>query len=133
MQAKKQHTYCMVCGKEKTGISVKEDYVIDFIRWFKKTVLRSESHNLLVVCEEDYPVYKKYRKRFVSRQRIYIVLGALFVIFGMIIAPFITTLLWMLALLLFLYLLSLINYVPALDLMKYKEGKKTVGKKKDAL
>ena len=80
-------TYCIVCGKEKKGIPVQDDVVLGFIRWFKRTVTKNEKGNLLVVCKEDYLAYKAARKRYEGRQKVYLVLGVLFVLLTVAIYP----------------------------------------------
>jgi hypothetical protein len=112
-------SYCIICGKEKKGREVDEDYIIKGIRWFKRNITKNEKGNKLVVCNECYPKYLEYRKKFERRQITYILLGSLFLIFGLIISPTLGTLFVGLGLLLFLYLLSLLNYMP-----KLKENKK---------
>jgi len=98
---------------------MEEDFVIKSIRWLKRNVTKNEKGNRLVVCKECYPKYIKYRARFVRREGIYLVLGFLFLIFGLIVAPRLSTLFIGIILILFLYLLSLLSYMP-----KAKEGSK---------
>jgi predicted nucleic acid-binding Zn ribbon protein len=109
-------TYCIICGKKKPGIPVKNDYVLDAIRWFKTNVTKNAQNNKLVVCKEDYSVYKKNRDRYVSRQIIYLVIGILFTILGLFLTFSISTLLVGLGIVAFLYLMSLLNYTPKLNI-----------------
>ncbi|MGC8662322.1 MAG: hypothetical protein ACP5RT_00870 [Candidatus Micrarchaeia archaeon] len=106
--------YCIICGKEKKGFEVKEDYIIKSIRWFKKNITKNEEGNKLVVCKECLPKYIKYRNKFVLREIIYLLLGFLFLIFGLIISFKVSTLLISFVIIVFLYLLSLISYMPEL-------------------
>lgn len=112
-------TVCIICGLEKPGIPVKEDYVIGSIRWLKKNVFRNEKGNKLVVCRECYPKYKKEREAFISRQRTYIALGIIFLIASVLLsASKLGAIFLGILVLLLLYLVSLLNYVPDLDIEK---------------
>lgn len=119
-----RESYCVMCGKKKEGIAIKEDYVIDSIRWFNRTVLKQFRNNKLVVCQECYPKYKEQRKKFAGRQRLYIALGIIFVILGVFLDRTIGALLIGLVILGVLYLFSLLSYVPELSYKpKEKEAK----------
>jgi hypothetical protein len=111
-------SYCIVCGKEKKGIKVEEDAVLGSIRWFKRNVTKNEKGNVLVVCKECYANYKKDRKRYESRQRTYIALGVVFVLMSMFLSPNIMTLLISLVILVILYFLSLLSYMPKINIKK---------------
>ena len=105
-------TYCMICGKEKGGIAVEEDYVLGAIRWFKSNVTRNEKGNRLVVCRDCYAQYKKERKRHESRQVVYAVLGVLFFVVSVAMFPRATTVAVSIGVCALLYLFSLMSYVP---------------------
>ncbi len=113
-------TYCIICGKQRDGLPVQNDYVIDAIRWFKRTVTKDEQRNKLIVCKEDYPTYKKNINRYNSRQIIYLSLGVLFMLLGLAVSVRAGTFLGVLVVLFFLYLLSLLNYTPSLVIEKEK-------------
>jgi len=121
-------TYCIMCGKRRPGIPVESDYVIEAIRWFKRNVTKDEQKNRLVVCKNDYPKYKKNRDRYTLRRFIYLSLGAVFVVLGLLLSFRIGTLLAGFAVLIFLYLISLMNYTPKLRI----EVKTTASKKAKA-
>lgn len=108
-------SYCIMCGEKKAGIAVKGDRVIRSIRWFKKNVTKNEKGHGLVVCRSCYPEYTKRLAKYRSRQAIYLVLGVLFVISELIISPSAISLLIGLLMLAVLYLFSLLNYAPRLD------------------
>ena len=114
MATKNQKSYCIICGKQADGIEIKIDNVIKTIRYLKKTIFKTEKNNRLVVSKECYPLYIKNRKRYVSRQRLYITLGIVFVIFSIFISPTIQTIILSVSVLIFLYLISLLNYTPDL-------------------
>ena len=120
----KQKSYCVVCGKEKNGLEVKTDNVIKTIRYIKLKLFHKVRNNRLVVCKECYDNYKKFRKRYVSRQRMYVGLGVLFLIFGMLLNPSVGALLAGLVIIAVLYLLSLLNYLPEIDPAKLPRKKK---------
>ncbi|HUB92765.1 MAG TPA: hypothetical protein VL945_02290 [Candidatus Saccharimonadales bacterium] len=111
-----RQSYCIVCGSRKDGIEIREDHVIDLIRWFNRTVLRTPPRdNRIVVCSSCYPKYETQRKRYLSRQRTYFVLGALFVIFAIIVASNkIEALLIGIGICALLYVFSLLSYMPDL-------------------
>ncbi len=108
---------CILCGQQKDGIPVKMDHVINGIRWFKRNVTKNEKGYVLVVCRDDYKKYYKARASFVRKQVGYVTLGIVFTIVlaitsrgnltGIFIGVIIT---------LFLYFLSLLSYMPALEM-----------------
>ena len=106
---------CIICGEAKDGLPVKEDFVINGIRLIKRYVTRNEKGYVLVVCRECYPKYKKARERMIRRQVVYLVLGFLFAgAFIVLSHDKLSALLYGVIIVLFLYLLSLVNYVPGL-------------------
>lgn len=111
-----KESYCIICGKERDGPEIEEDNVIHALRWFNRKVMKTpEKHNRIVVCKECYEKYKKQRKKYLSRQRTYIVLGALFTVFGVIVAANkIVALAYGVGLCIILYLFSLLSYMPDL-------------------
>ena len=107
-------TYCIICAKKKEGITVKDDRVLESIRWFKRNVTRNEQGNKLCVCKECYPVYKKRRDTYTSRQIIYVVIGAIFAILIFALSLSLAALATGAVILVGLYLLSLLSYTPDL-------------------
>ncbi|VVB77333.1 Uncharacterised protein [uncultured archaeon] len=121
MAKKTVKTYCIVCGNERKGIPVREDYVLGALRWFKKNVTRNEQGNALVVCKDCYGDYKKRRATYESRQKVYLVLGTLFIVVGVASSIgsggfSVTTVLVSLGAFALLYILSLLSYMPKIDL-----------------
>ena len=116
----------MMCGKKKEGIEIEEDDVIRTIRWFNRKILRTpDRNNKIVICSDCYDKYKKYRKRYKSRQRTYIILGVLFAVFGIIVAQNkIVAVLLGIVIIVALYLLSFLSYMPELKLKPGAAGKK---------
>ncbi len=113
-----QKSYCMICGKEKNGIEIEEDNVIRVMRRLKEMMGKKPNVNRIVVCSACYPEYKKHRKKFISRERIYIALGVIFLLLGLVVSGRLSSIIVGLAVLLLMYLLSLLNYTPALKLGK---------------
>lgn len=105
--------YCIMCGNKKPGIEVKSDRVISTMRWFKRNVTKNEQGHKLVVCKACYSGYKKGYDRFRSRQKLYLALGILFAIFGLLsfsLGALVMSLLFVLV----MYLLSFLSYMPKL-------------------
>lgn len=112
-------TYCIICGKSRTGLLVEEDYIINALRWFKRNVTKDEQKNKLVVCKEDYATYNKNRKRYLSRQALYLGIGVIFLLITIAISfssGKFGGILFGLFCLLVLFLISLLNYTPALKI-----------------
>jgi hypothetical protein len=111
-----RESYCIICGGKKDGIEIREDHVIEAIRLFNRKVLRQPpKNNRIVVCEACYPKYKAQRKKYLGRQRLYLILGGLFVVFGVIVSlNKLEALLVGIVLIAVLYLFSLLTYVPEL-------------------
>lgn len=121
----KRESYCIICGEKKDGIEIREDYVIHAIRWFNRKVLRTpEKRNRIVVCSSCYPNYKTRRKKYLSRQRTYLVLGFLFMLFGVVIARNAQSFIIGVVVIIILYLLSLLSYLPDLGEKPKGEVKK---------
>ncbi|MGA3020779.1 MAG: hypothetical protein ABSD68_02420 [Candidatus Micrarchaeales archaeon] len=110
--------YCIVCGKEKKGIEVEEDAILGSVRWFKRNVTKNEKGNKLVVCKDCYAEYKKDRKKYESRQRVYMILGAIFVMISMVLSPSVMTLVISLVIFAMLYFFSLLSYMPRINIKK---------------
>ncbi len=107
-------TYCIICGKKKKGVAVTEDRVLRLLRWFKGNVTHDLKGNSLVVCNEDLEAYKKKRDHFNSRQKIYLALGVIFAILGLIASFSLKSITVSALVIIALYLISLINYTPGL-------------------
>lgn len=114
--AKKIEPRCIICGKEKDGIEVKEDYVIDLIRWFNRTVLKRVHHYKIVVCKDCYMDYTKARKKYTKRQGTYIAIGVIFALLLFFASGFnVFALFYGAGIIIFMYVLSLFSYVPELQ------------------
>ncbi len=105
---------CILCGNETDGLDVREDYVIDAIRWFKRNVMRNEKGYRLVVCKECYVRYRKSRDSYVRKQISYVVIGVIFAGLLVFAGRSLGAVAAGAAIILFMYLLSLLSYMPAL-------------------
>ena len=104
-----------MCGKAVDGIEVKNDYVIDAIRFFNRKILHKYRNYKLVVCKDCYIKYNKGRKSFIKKQAMYIGIGIIFAILLVIgSGANLLALLYGIIVIAFMYLLSLISYLPAL-------------------
>lgn len=107
---------CMICGKEKSGLDIQEDYVLHAMRWFKRNVTKNAKNYKIVVCKECLPQYKKLRAKFTRRRAIYTGLGIVFTatLFLVSDGKSLGIVIYGLAMTVFLYILSLAYYLPAL-------------------
>ncbi len=106
-----------MCGKAIDGVEVKNDYVLDAIRFFNRKILHKYRNYKLVVCKDCYLKYNKGRKGFVKKQATYIGIGVIFAIFLMIgSGGNLLALLYGIIVIAFMYVLSLISYLPALKI-----------------
>ncbi|MCL5239056.1 MAG: hypothetical protein M1286_01110 [Candidatus Marsarchaeota archaeon] len=113
-----QKSYCIVCGEERRGIPVEDDFVLGSIRWFKRNVTKNERNNKLVVCRSCYPKYISGRKKFESRQKLYIAFGVIFASLNLFISATIYSVLVSVAVLLLLFAFSFLSYTPRISIKK---------------
>jgi hypothetical protein len=115
---------CMVCGKEKKGTDVQEDHVIAAMRWFKENVTHNAKGYRIVVCSDCMPEYRKLRAKFTRRRVLYVGLGVVFTVTIAAVSGgrYLGVLAYGVGITLFLYLLSLVSYVPALKVDSPKAG-----------
>lgn len=93
--------------------------MINSIRWFKRNVTRNEKNNRLVVCRECYPKYAAARRKFESRERLYLALGVVFAALNMIVArSSLASLLVSAAVILLMLALAFLSYVPRISIKK---------------
>ena len=114
-------SYCIICGAEKKGLDVQDDWVLGLIRWFKRNVTRNENGNRLVVCRECYPKYEASRSKFESRQKLYVALGAIFAALSLVLSPSLTSMLFAALVLLIMLALSLLSYTPRIGIKIRRE------------
>lgn len=117
----KKESRCIICGEQKTGLEVSQDAVIEAIRWFKKNVTKNEKGYALVVCKQCYPKYASERKRFQRRQTLYLALGIIFALVLVIASRgALLSVFYAILVVVFMYALSLMTYVPALNVPNTK-------------
>ncbi len=118
----RQKTYCIVCGNEKKGIGIRNDRVIEGIRWIKTKITGAKSNNKLVVCRDCYKKYSASKKRFDSRKRLYLALGLIFAVLILIAKMTVISLAFAIFMVVLLYLFAFFNYVPDLDVDSARGG-----------
>lgn len=128
--AKKQKAFCIICGKEKGGIEVRNDRVLGGIRWIKQNITHNESGNRLVVCKECYEAYKKSKKRFESRKKVYLILGIIFAALLMVIGRSAISLLFGVFMILLLYSFAFFSYMPELALGPGQNGRASLSQRR---
>ncbi|MCL4404811.1 MAG: hypothetical protein M1544_03405 [Candidatus Marsarchaeota archaeon] len=121
----KKESRCIICGKETDGLEVKPDYVIGAMRWFKRNITHNEKNYRLVVCKEDYPKYKKARDSYNSKTISYVIIGVIFAALLIITGRSLGAAAAGIGIIILMYLLSLLSYMPGLkvDSKKAKAGK----------
>jgi hypothetical protein len=118
---------CIMCGKEKDGLPVKEDWIIKSIRWVKHNITHSEKNYRLVVCKEDFLDYKKKRDSYERKQILYISIGIIFTVALTITARGALGAIGVgIIIIIFMFLLAQLSYMPGVDLptLKKKPSKK---------
>lgn len=108
---------CIMCGAEKGGLPVKEDYIIKAIRLFKTNVTKNAKNYDLVVCREDYTKYSKARESYIKKQLSYITLGIVTALVLFFVSGFeFLALSYGIIIVLFTYAISLFSYIPGVDM-----------------
>ena len=117
---------CIICGLEKDGLEVKEDYIIKSIRWFKRNITRNEKGYRLVVCKDCYPKYAKLRESYMRKQVTYIIIGVLFaaVLIAFSGGRLLSAILYGIIIIVFMYLLAQLSYMPALKIPPLEKAQK---------
>ncbi|MCL5430054.1 MAG: hypothetical protein M1504_01085 [Candidatus Marsarchaeota archaeon] len=115
---------CIMCGELRHGLKVKEDFVIIAVRWIKRNITKNEKGYSLVVCKECYVNYDKAKRTFIKRQILYVAIG---VIFAALITIGSTdkflAVLYSILVILFMYMLSLLTYVPSVEMPNMGQSK----------
>ncbi len=114
---------CIICGEAKEGLPVKGDYIITAIRWVNRNIFHKYRNYRLVVCKDCYLKYSKQRDKYMRKQITYVIIGVLFTLalfFSSHSNPM--SLLYGFAVIIFMYALSLTNYVPALNIKRHEAG-----------
>ncbi|MCL4387559.1 hypothetical protein M1567_00175 [Candidatus Marsarchaeota archaeon] len=122
----KKETRCIICGKELNGLEVKEDNVIRAMRWFKRNVTHNEKNYRLVVCKDCYVKYKKARDSYNSKTVSYLAIGVIFAALLIITGRSLGALAAGIAIIILMYALSLLSYMPGLK-QQAKGASKSTG------
>lgn len=109
---------CIMCGNVRPGLEVREDYMINAIRWLKHNVTRTEKGYSLVVCKDCFARYDKLRRSYQKRQTLYVAIGVVFAVALTALSGPNTLggIFYGLLILTFMYLLAQLSYMPALDM-----------------
>ncbi len=110
---------CIVCNEQKDGISIKADNVVGALRWLNSHTVKYANPTRPVVCRECFPKYVKKRKSYETKLIAYLVIGFLFAAFIVAASranPI--SFLFGFGVIVLMYLLSLISYMPPLDIPK---------------
>ncbi|MCL4371962.1 hypothetical protein M1373_01445 [Candidatus Marsarchaeota archaeon] len=110
----KKESRCIICGLEKDGLEVKNDRIIDAMRWFKKNVTKNEKGYRLVVCKDCYVKYKKARDSYNTKTISYLVIGVLFAAVLIATGRSIGAVVAGIVVIALMYALSLLSYTPGL-------------------
>ncbi|MDE1767989.1 MAG: hypothetical protein KGH64_01240 [Candidatus Micrarchaeota archaeon] len=108
--------YCIMCGKQRNGLAVADDSVLEAMRWFKRNVTKNEQKNALVVCKECYQNYAKARSRYTSRRALYLIIGGAFLVMAILISFSLVAIIAGVAVVIIMYFVSLLNYIPDLKI-----------------
>ena len=108
---------CIICGEHKDGLDIRVDNVVLAIRWLNSHTFRVSNPYRPTVCKECFPKYYKARKSYEKKQVAYVILGFLFAIFLVLASggrP--AAFLFGFAIIAFMFLISLLTYVPTVDI-----------------
>ncbi len=108
---------CIMCGEHRGGIPIREDAILHAMRWFNRKVMRKERNFRLLVCKDCYLKYNKLRKNYLKKQVSYLAIGVLFAALLIAVSggnPF--AIVYGLVVIAAMYLLSIISYMPDLDI-----------------
>ena len=125
MEIKKKKV-CIMCGKEKEGLNVKEDHVIAAMRWVKHNITKNPKNYHMVVCKDDFVAYKKKRDSFERKRAAYVIIGVLFTLLLLAFANgrFLGAIFYGVGVIVFMYLLSLLSYMPAVDMPQIQQKRR---------
>jgi hypothetical protein len=115
---KTKESRCIMCGNKREGLEVIPDYMIGIIRWFKHLAGKEKNYRL-VVCRDCFENYRKIRQRYHRRQIECLAIGVVFAAVLIAFNPVRGTI-YGIAIVAFMYLLSQLNWMPALRMPKTK-------------
>lgn len=121
---------CIMCGLKKNGLEVKEDYIINGIRWFKRNITKNEKNYRLVVCRNCYKKYEKNKHSYDKRRVSYLALGIITAALWIFFSKSIGGILAGIFIIAFMYLLSLLSYTPSIKIINKNKTNKKIKLKK---
>ncbi len=113
-----------MCSQERDGLQVKEDRILGLMRWTKSKIAKNPKNYRLVVCKECFLNYKKRHDRYERNQMLYIILGVLFLVaLGIAARGSLSAIGFGIVILIFLYILAQLSYLPAVEMPQIKRAK----------
>jgi len=115
---------CIICGEGKNGLEVRNDHMIEAVRWFKRNVTKSEKNYRLVVCKECFLKCRKARYSYQRKEITYTTIGAVFTALLLAVSGFsLSAFAVGIAITVCMYLLSQLSYMPGVQLPEVKGRK----------
>lgn len=111
---------CIICGEQKGGLRVKSDGIINSIRWIKRNITRNERGYDLVVCKGCFIKYRDAKAKYDRRRIMYVGIGVVFTLLLVLLSGGRSpgALMSGIVLIALMYLLSLLSYMPSLEMPK---------------
>ncbi len=112
---------CIMCMKERPGLTVRGDAILSALRWIKRNVTRNPKNYTLVVCKECFLDYKKKRDSYERKMVIYAVLGIIFLAAITVVSSSkLGAIAVGLVIMLFLFLIAQLSYIPGVNMPETK-------------
>ena len=102
------------------GLRVKSDWIINSIRWIKRNITRNERGYDLVVCKGCFTKYRDAKAKYDRRRLTYVGIGVVFTLLLVLLSGgrSVGALMSGIVLIALMYLLSLLSYMPSLEMPK---------------
>lgn len=93
------------------------------MRWVKRNITKNPKNYRMVVCKDDFLAYKKKRDSYERKRIAYVVIGVIFTVLLLSFANgrFLGAIVYGIGIIAFMYLLSLLSYIPAVDMPAVQE------------
>ena len=117
---------CIICGEQKEGLRVKSDGIINSIRWIKRNITKNERGYDLVVCKGCFIKYRDAKSKYDRKRITYVGIGIVFTLLLILLSGgrSLGALASGMVLIALMYLLSLLSYMPSLEMPKTDAGKR---------
>ncbi|MGI0100544.1 MAG: hypothetical protein ACREBH_02390 [Candidatus Micrarchaeaceae archaeon] len=113
---------CIMCGEKRNGLKVKDDWVINSMRWLKRRVSKNVNKRDLIVCKECFLKYRKRRDSYERKQVVYVAIGVIFlVVISVAAGGRISAILAGFAIAVFMFLLAQLSYMPEVGMPKERQ------------